>query len=333
MAYKTYTTQDERGQWLPGVRPATWRSRSERLRSPALTVMVLAVGVLLWEGLVRWQDLPPFILPAPTVVWQKFLIVLAEGTLVRHAQVTLIEIALGLALGLSAAFVLGYFLGKHRALEHIASPYIVASQSIPIVAIAPLLIIWLGSGLSSKVIVCALISFFPVLISTIVGIRNVDPDLQDLMRSLRAGRGQMFWKLELPAALPVIFGGLKLSVTLAVVGAVVGEFVGADAGLGFLINLGRGILDTPMMFVAVIALVLNRPGTLYRRRHAGEALLALADAGINNRTRKDLLGCRVYQACSHFCSSLRSPLARQQVRCRQHPQLQLQAPLTQLQMR
>ncbi|MFN8468514.1 MAG: ABC transporter permease [Caldilineaceae bacterium] len=256
MAYKTYTTQDERGQWLPGVRPATWRSRSERLRSPALTVMVLAVGVLLWEGLVRWQELPPFILPAPTVVWQKFLIVLAEGTLVRHAQVTLIEIALGLALGLSTAFVLGYFLGKHRALEHIASPYIVASQSIPIVAIAPLLIIWLGSGLSSKVIVCALISFFPVLISTIVGIRNVDPDLQDLMRSLRAGRGQMFWKLELPAALPVIFGGLKLSVTLAVVGAVVGEFVGADAGLGFLINLGRGILDTPMMFVAVIALVL-----------------------------------------------------------------------------
>jgi NitT/TauT family transport system permease protein len=93
------------------------------------------------------------------------------------------------------------------------------------------------------------------LISTIVGIRNVDPDLHDLMRSLRASRSQLFWKLELPAALPVIFGGLKLSATLAVVGAVVGEFVGADAGLGFLINLGRGILDTPIMFVAVIALV------------------------------------------------------------------------------
>ena len=126
---------------------------------------------------------------------------------VRHAQVTLVEIALGLALGLSSAFVLGYFLGKHRELEGIASPYIVASQSIPIVAIAPLLIIWLGSGLGSKVIVCALISFFPLLISTIVGIRNVDPDLHDLMCSLRASRSQLFWKLELPAALPVILPG------------------------------------------------------------------------------------------------------------------------------
>ena len=179
MAYKTYMTQDAHGRWLPAVRQTTWRSTGERLRSPALTALVLVVAILLWDGLVRWQELPPFILPAPAVVWQKFLTVLADGTLLRHAQVTLVEIALGLALGLSAAFVLGYFLGKHRGLEHIASPYIVASQSIPIVAIAPLLIIWLGSGLSSKVIVCALISFFPVLISTIVGIRNVDPDLQD----------------------------------------------------------------------------------------------------------------------------------------------------------
>ncbi len=161
MAYKTYTPQDAQGQWLPAVRRDTWRSRSERLRSPALTGLVLAAGILLWETLVRWQDLPPFILPAPTVVWQKFLTVLVDGTLLRHAQVTVIEIALGLALGLSTAFVLGYFLGKHRALEHLAAPYIVASQSVPIVAIAPLLIIWLGSGLSSKVVVCALISFFP----------------------------------------------------------------------------------------------------------------------------------------------------------------------------
>jgi NitT/TauT family transport system permease protein len=241
---------------MPDVQPqVTWRERSSRLRNPALAFLVLGLGILLWEALVRWQELPPFILPSPTLVWQKLLATLADGTLLRHAQVTLVEIAFGLSLGLSAALVLGYFLGKHRTLEHIASPYIVASQSIPIVAIAPLLIIWLGSGLPSKVIVCALISFFPVLISTIVGIRNVDADLHDLMRSLRASRSQLFWKLELPAALPIIFGGLKLSVTLAVVGAVVGEFVGADAGLGFLINLGRGILDTPIMFVAVIALV------------------------------------------------------------------------------
>lgn len=104
-------------------------------------------------------------------------------------------------------------------------------------------------------LVCALITFFPTLISTIVGIRSVDPDLHDLMRSLRASRWQRFRLLELPAALPVLFGGLKLSVILAVVGAVVGEFSGADVGLGFLINLARGVLDTPLMFVAVFCLV------------------------------------------------------------------------------
>jgi NitT/TauT family transport system permease protein len=263
MAYKpyteTYTTREQRRQWLPDVQPQVQQAPSRERRAAwwrsAAMVLVFFLGVAAWEALVRWQELPPFILPSPAIVGQKFLSTVEDGTLLRHAQVTVVEIALGLMLGLTAAFILGYILGKHRGLEQIASPYIVASQSIPIVAIAPLLIIWLGSGLWSKVIVTALISFFPALISTIVGIRNVDSDLHDLMRSLRASRSQLFWKLELPSALPVIFGGLKLSVTLAVVGAVVGEFVGADAGLGFLINLGRGILDTPLMFVAVIALV------------------------------------------------------------------------------
>jgi len=193
--------------------------------------IVLTIALLLWEGLVRWQAYPAFILPSPFIVARKFGITLANGTLLRHTQVTLLEIALGLLGGLLAAFILGYILGKNRTIERIAAPYIVASQSIPIVAIAPLLVIWFGSGLTSKVLVCGLITFFPTLISTIVGIRNVDADLCDLMRSLRASRWQV------------------------VVGAVVGEFVGADVGLGFLINLARGVLDTPLMFVAVISLI------------------------------------------------------------------------------
>lgn len=217
---------------------------------------LVLIGVVgLWAALVAWQDYPPFILPSPVLVWQKFLTMTADGSLWLHIGVTLVEIALGLLIGLSAAFGLGYLLGKHHTLERIASPYIVASQSIPIVAIAPLVVIWMGSGLASKVAVTALITFFPALIATIVGIRSVDPDLHDLMRSLRASRWQLFWKLELPAALPMIFGGLKLSATLAVVGAVVGEFMGANAGLGYLVNLGRGLLDTPMMFVAILLLV------------------------------------------------------------------------------
>lgn len=216
---------------------------------------VLAGAIALWEGLVRWRAYPAFILPGPMLVMRKFFTLAADGTLVRHTQVTLLEIALGLLLGLTTACVLGYFLGKHRALEQVVAPYIVASQSIPIVAVAPLLVIWLGSGIFSKVLVCALITFFPMLINTIVGIRNVDRDLYDLMRSLRASRWQLFRLLEVPAALPVLLSGLKLSVILAVVGAVVGEFVGADVGLGFLINLARGVLDTPMMFVAIFCLV------------------------------------------------------------------------------
>jgi NitT/TauT family transport system permease protein len=256
-AIMAYETHEANHTWMPGKRtPTIWRRRLTRHRNLMLAPVVLVTGILLWAGLVAWQQLPAFILPGPAVVAQKFVVVAADGSLSRHIGVTVLEIALGLLLGLSTAFVLGYLLGKSRPLEQIVSPYIVASQSIPIVAIAPLLVIWLGSGLLSKVIVCALISFFPALISTIVGIRSVDPDLHDLMRSLRATRSQMFWKLELPSAMPMLFGGLKLSVTLAVVGAVVAEFVGADAGLGFVINLARGVLDTPLMFVAVFTLVL-----------------------------------------------------------------------------
>lgn len=236
-------------------RPGGWQRWLQQNRGRLAAPIVLMLLILLWAALVAWQEYPPFILPSPALVWRKFLAVAGDGSIWLHVSVTLLEIVLGLAVGLSAAFSLGYLLGKHRSLERIASPYIVASQSIPIVAIAPLIVIWMGSGLASKVAVTALITFFPVLIATIVGIRNVDADLHDLMLSLRAGRWQLFWKLELPAALPVIFGGLKLSATLAVVGAVVGEFMGASAGLGYLINLARGIFDTPLMFVAILLLV------------------------------------------------------------------------------
>ncbi len=211
---------------------------------------------MLWEAFVRINGLPPFFLPAPERVWARFLDVLNNGTLARHTLITLSEVVAGLALGLTVAAVLGYVVAKSRALERVLTPYIVASQSIPIVAIAPLLVIWLGPGLRSKVLICALIVFFPILINTVVGVRSVEPDLRDLMRSLKATRWQTFLKLELPAALPILLGGLKVGATLSVIGAVVGEFVGADRGLGFLISFGRGQYDTALVFVAVATLVL-----------------------------------------------------------------------------
>ena len=154
-----------------------------------------------------------------------------------------------------AATTLGYLLARSRLLERILAPYVVASQSIPIVAIAPLLVIWFGPGLFSKVLICALIVFFPILINTIVGMRSVPEDLRDLMRSLQATRWQTLTRLEIPAALPVFLGGLRMGATLSVIGAVVGEFVGADRGLGFLINQGRGVYDTELVFVAVFSLI------------------------------------------------------------------------------
>jgi NitT/TauT family transport system permease protein len=151
--------------------------------------------------------------------------------------------------------MLGYPSAKSRRLEHFIAPFLVVSQSVPVVAIAPLLVIWFGSGRLSKILVCALIVFFPLLVSIMVGIRDVPEELREVMRSLKASRWHTFWLLEVPSALPVLLGGLRIAVTLSVVGAVVGEFVGADQGLGFLINQARGLFNTPLVFVAVFTLV------------------------------------------------------------------------------
>jgi NitT/TauT family transport system permease protein len=175
--------------------------------------------------------------------------------LLYHAAITLAEIVIGLSIGVSFATVMGYVLAKSRSLEKVLSPYLVASQAIPVVAIAPLLVIWLGNGILSKVVICALIVFFPVLVNTIVGVRAVPTALYDLMNSLHATRSQILWKVEVPASLPVFLGGLRIGATLSVIGAIVGELVGAQQGLGFLLQLGDFQYDTPMVFVAVFTLI------------------------------------------------------------------------------
>jgi len=230
--------------------PAIAKRRIEYLLIPLALLLFLG----LWNLIVRLGDYPPFILPSPLQVYGKFLTVISDGTLWRHIRITLVEIFWGLALGLSLAISLGYLLAKSKLLERILSPYIVAFQAIPIIALAPLLAIWFGYGSLSKVLTCALVVFFPILINTIIGIRAVEQDLIDLMRSLEASRWQTFTMLEVPAALPVLFGGLRIGVTLSVIGAVVGEFVGADRGLGFLVNLSGGLFDTPLTFVALFVL-------------------------------------------------------------------------------
>ncbi|MGE5549332.1 MAG: ABC transporter permease [Bacteroidota bacterium] len=213
----------------------------------------MALFFLGWAALAGLY--PPFILPGPGAVLARLPDFLREGY-ARHLWVTLMEAGTGFLLGLSLALPLGTALARWRWLEKLVAPYIVGAQAIPIVALAPLLILWFGTGLLPKVLVAALVAFFPILTNVIVGFKSVDPRLVELLTIMGAGRWRRWRLLEVPAALPVIFAGLRVGLTLSVIGAVVGEFAGADRGLGFLVNWAKGLFDTPLMFLALILLAM-----------------------------------------------------------------------------
>ena len=229
--------------------------KRRQLSRIGLTLISFAAFLALWQGIVWLGDYPPFIIPPPAAVVRRLAGLLADGSLSFHLMVTLTEVLAGLTLGTLVAILLGYSLAHSRSAERLLTPYIVASQSVPVVAIAPLLVIWFGSGPLSKILVCALIVFFPILVNTVVGVRSVGQDLRNMMRALEASRWQTITLLEIPAALPVLLGGLKVGATLAVIGAVVGEFVASNRGLGYLLKQGQQLYDTPLIFVGIATLV------------------------------------------------------------------------------
>ena len=248
----------------------------KRLVRESLPVALGAVAfVVVWKSVVLVGSYPPFILPAPEVVAARFVRAWSEGVLPAHASVTLLEVALGFTVGAASAVLVGYLLARSPLAERVLSPYLVAAQATPVLVLAPLLALWFGTGLLSKVIVCSLIVFFPVAVATMVGIRSVDARLLELARSLRATRWQVVRTLEIPAALPAIFGGIRIGVTLAVIGAIVGEWSGAERGLGVLINLARGSLfDIPLLFatlatIALMGVVLYLVTVVLERRLVG----------------------------------------------------------------
>ena len=246
--------------FIPALKPPSPAARTPPqavTMTKRLTPILLSTFAFLfgWYLFTRYGDIPEFILPSPINVWTRFIQSVKDGSLPYHTGITLLEIVLGLLVGVIFATVVGYILAKSRSLERVLSPYLVASQAIPVVAIAPLLVIWLGDGILSKVVICALIVFFPVLVNTIVGVRAVPTALYDLMNSLHATRTQILWKVEVPASLPIFLGGLRIGATLSVIGAIVGELVSAEQGLGFLLQLGDFQYDTAMVFVAVFTLV------------------------------------------------------------------------------
>ncbi len=220
-------------------------------------VVSFAVFVVVWKLIVLVGGYPTFILPPPELVAQRFVRAWTDGTIEPHVMATLVEVGAGFGVGAVAGLLVGYGLARSALVARIISPYVVAAQATPILALAPLLSLWFGRGLL-QVVICGLIVFFPIAVATMVGVRSVDGGLLELARSLRATRRQVLTTLEIPGALPSIFGGLRVGVTLALVGAIVGEWAGAERGLGVLLNLARGSLfDIPLMFatLATIALI------------------------------------------------------------------------------
>ena len=224
------------------------------LRAGAAILFVLSV-IAAWQIFIWLGNYSSFILPAPRDVWEELLRLLPTANFWGHVAATLVAVLGGLFIGAALAIVVGYFIAHSPLVNSLVSPLVVASQAIPIVAIAPLLAIWFGYGITPKIVTSLLIVFFPILVSVVAGLRSVEPNLRDLMRSLQADHWQMLIKLEAPSALPMVLSGLKVGATLAVIGAIVGEFVNSDRGLGFLIKQGNGEYNTARTFAALIVLI------------------------------------------------------------------------------
>ena len=227
------------------------------VRDYSLSFLFVLLALTLWEVLVRALSVPDFILPPPSQILGR--LVASLGLLLGHALITLQEALLGFVLGASSGTACAILMARSRIIERMLYPLLIFSQTFPKEALAPLFLVWFGFGILPKVVIAALISFFPVVVNTTRGLLSVDPTILDLMRSLSASQRQIFTKVRLPNAVPYLFAALKVCITLSVIGAVVGEFVGASAGLGHLVRLANSELATDLMFAAL--LVLGTMGT------------------------------------------------------------------------
>ncbi len=215
---------------------------------PALVFLLAVLG--LWELVVAVFGVPEYLLPTPTRILQRLI---ENFTVwIPHVGVTAFEALAGFALGTTLGILLAVIFVHSKIIEASMYPYAIALKSVPVVAIAPLLIVWFGNGFLPKIIIAAIISFFPVVVNSTKGLRSIDLEAFDLFDSLSASRAQLFFKLRVPTSLPYIFAALRISATLAVIGAIVGEFAGADKGLGFLILISSHRLETVDMFVGIL---------------------------------------------------------------------------------
>jgi ABC-type nitrate/sulfonate/bicarbonate transport system permease component len=214
---------------------------------------LIALGLLAaWEGYVRIFGVQRWLLPAPSVVVTTVFD--SAGLLARHTWVTLEEVIVGFGVSLVAGVLLAVGITLSRTAERALYPFVIASQTIPVIVIAPLLLVWVGYGLAPKVIVVALIAFFPIVVNTVDGLRAIGPDTVNLMRTLGASRWQIFTKAQLPSAMPYFFSGAKVAVAVSVIGAVIGEWVGSSQGLGYLMIRSKPQFLTERVFAAMAIL-------------------------------------------------------------------------------
>ena len=239
--------------------------------SAALRLLLMAAILAAWEAASRGLGIPGYILPPPSAVAVGLYRGIASGLYGEHIWITLLETFLGFACGASAGFLLGTAIALSRRFEYYLHPIVIMFQAMPKVALAPLIIVWFGLDLTSKVINASLICFFPLMVNTIVGLRSADEDRISLMRSLAASPAQIFWMLRLPGALPSVFAGLEMAMIFSLIGAIVAEFVGAQSGLGVLIQSMNFSMDVAGQFsvlfiLSLIGLTLNTLVALVRRR-------------------------------------------------------------------
>jgi len=254
-----------------------------------LSSVLLIALILFWEFGIRALKVPRFLVPPFSDVlkalWQGFSAApLARDGFWFHSGITLVEVLLGFFIGSGVGLALGILISQVRVLEEVLRPYIVAFQSLPKVAIAPLIVMWLGYGISSKVAIVCLLTFFPVLITSITGFHAVDNDRIDLLRSLSATSWQIFTKAKFPSALPYVFAGLEMAAAFSVVGAIVGEFVGAQSGLGVLILQLDAQMDTGGSFAVFIILSLMGVGLSAGLRSVRRRVLDWMPEELSSRT-------------------------------------------------
>jgi len=243
------------------------------LRDKAAQLVGLAVFLAFWEGSLRLFDVPQFILPTPIEIIERIVKDAVTGLIFIHVEVTLLETLFGFLLAAMLGIGLGCAVGLLPRFERIVYPYILALQTIPKVAVAPLMIIWVGYGIQSKILTAGLIAFFPILVNVVVGLKTVEPRMLLLMRALRAGHLQTFIKVRLPSMLPYLFAGLETAIIFAVIGAIVGEFIGASQGLGSLIIQRQAAIDVPgvfsvLFYLSAIGIVLDAALRAIARRYA-----------------------------------------------------------------